>query len=141
MHAWRVSLHRRGKNLVKTFPDKKHGGKRKALQNAKQHRDELLTLYPPLTRMEFVGTLRRNNISGVPGVCLVHCKYHLVDGEQRHLLYWEAICPTKPGKHVNRRFSVALHGDAKAFELACEARQESLNKLEGVFWAAERGVR
>ena len=28
-HAWRVSLCRRGKRLVKNFPDKKHGGKNK----------------------------------------------------------------------------------------------------------------
>jgi hypothetical protein len=139
-HAWRVSLRRKGKALVKNFPDKKWGGKRKALQLAKQYRDELLVKYPPISRIEFASTRRRNNTSGVTGVCLVTCKYRLANGAERRAMYWEAIWPTVPGGHINKRFSVATYGKEKAFELAHMARRKGLRKVEGVFWAAERGL-
>jgi hypothetical protein len=67
-HAWRVKLVRRGKQLVKNFPDKQWGGKRKALIQAKEYRDQIIKKYPPLTRKEFCTTLRSNNKSGISGV-------------------------------------------------------------------------
>jgi hypothetical protein len=140
-HAWRVSLKRRGKALVRNFPDKKYGSKRKALEAAKQHRDLLIAKHPPLKRVEFANVLRRNNKSGVSGVCLVGCKYYLADKTERCLWYWEAIWPTVPGRHESRRFSVARYGKRRAFEMACEARRKGLSKVKGAFWAAERGVR
>jgi hypothetical protein len=140
-HAWRVSLRRRGKMLVKNFPDKTYGGKRKALECAQVHRDALLEKHPPLSRVEFANALRRNNKSGVPGVCLVGCKYYLADKTERCLWYWEAIWPTTPGQHESRRFPVAAHGWARAFELACAARRKGLRGVTGTFWAAERGRR
>jgi hypothetical protein len=139
-HAWRVSLRRRGKALVRNFPDIKWGGKRKALQAAREFRDRLLKKFPPLSRAEFAQSPRINNKSGVTGVCLVACKYRLVNGKERCLWYWEAIWPTAPGEHANKRFSVANHGSAKAFELACDARRLGLRKVRGAFWASERGA-
>ena len=38
-HCWRVSLRRHGKGHVKNFPDKKCGGRRQALQQARRYRD------------------------------------------------------------------------------------------------------
>lgn len=138
-YAWRVSLRRRGKALVRNFPDKKHGGKGKALQAAKAHRDQLLIKYPPITRVEFANRLRSNNKSGVSGVCLVACKYYLSDGTERCIWYWEASWPTTPGEHINKRFSVSAYGKEGAFEMACRARRSGLRKVKGTFWAAERG--
>lgn len=138
-HAWRVSLRRRGKMLVKNFPDRKFKGKGKALQAAKAHRDALLQRYPPLSRVEFAKVKRRNNKSGVTGVCLVCCKYYLADGTEKRLWYWEASWPTSPGQHINQRFSCAIHGKQRAFEMACQARRRGLRQVRGVFWAAERG--
>lgn len=138
-HAWRVSLRRKGKALVKNFPDKSYGGKRKALEQAKQHRDRLLAKHPPLSRAEFANTLRRNNKSGVPGVCLIASKYYLANGTERVSYYWEAIWPTQVGEHRTQRFSVAQFGEDVAFEMACLARRKGLRAVKGVFWAAERG--
>lgn len=138
-HAWRVSLRRHGKALVRNFPDRKFAGKRKALEAAKRYRDQLLQAYPPLSRVEFAKGPRKNNTSGVTGVCRVTSRYWLKDGREKHIFYWEAIWPTTPGHHVNQRFSVTQHGDAKAFELACSARRKGLRQVRGVFWAAERG--
>lgn len=137
-HAWRVSLRRRGEGLVKNFPDKKYGGKQKALAFAKQHRDKMVAKHPPLSRVEFANALRSNNKSGVTGVCLVSCKYFLSDGTERRIWYWEASWPTTPGEHINQRFSCAIYGKEKAFELACRARRKGLREVEGIFWATER---
>lgn len=140
-HAWRVSLRRHGKALVRNFPDKKHGGKRKALKLAQEHRDKLLKKHRPMTRVEFANTLRRNNTSGVPGVCLVTTKYRLANGAERQILYWEAIWPTSPGEHVTKRFSVATYGNEGAFNMACKARRKGLRNVKGVFWAVMRSLR
>lgn len=137
-HAWRVSLRRRGAALVKNFPDLKYGGKKKALDAAKLHRDKMIAKHPPLSRIEFANTPRRNNKSGVTGVCLVACKYYLADGTERCLWYWEASWPTTPGQHINQRFSCQIHGREKAFEMACRARRKGLREVDGIFWATER---
>jgi hypothetical protein len=139
IRAWRVSLCRRGKKLVRDFRDNKHGGKHESLRLAKQHRDRLLVEHPPLSRVEFANARRSNNKSGVPGVCLVACKYRLASGAERQLWYWEAIWPTNPGQKVKKRFSLATYGEEGAFKMACEARQSGLQKVKGTFWAAERG--
>lgn len=125
--------------IVKNFPDKKYGGKRKALQTAKAHRDRMLVSHRPLSRAEFANVLRRNNKSGVPGVCLVRCKYYLVNGAERELLYWEAIWPSAVSGRFTKRFSVKTHGMQGAFELACRARRTGLRKVKGTFWASARG--
>ena len=136
-HAWRVSLRRRGKALVRNFPDKKHGGKRKALQLAKQYRDQLVAKYPPLTRKEHATALRKNNKSGVTGVCRFASSYFLKDGTERFSWYWEAIWPTTPGEHESVRFSVNRFGEEEAFRRACAARRKGLKKVEGIFWASQ----
>lgn len=137
-HAWRVSLRRRGEALVRNFPDKKFGGKKKALDAAREQRDAWMAKYPPLSRVEFANARRRNNKSGVTGVCLVGCKYYLADGTERCLWYWEASWPTTPGNHINQRFSCQIYGHEKAFEMACRARKKGLREVDGIFWATER---
>ena len=67
-HGWRVSLRRYGKMLVENFPDKKHGGRHKALKLAQQYRDELLGKFPPISRKEVCLIKRSNNKSGISGV-------------------------------------------------------------------------
>ncbi|WIO75559.1 hypothetical protein QP938_06570 [Porticoccaceae bacterium LTM1] len=138
--AWRVSLRRRGKTLVKNFPDKKHGGKGKALKLAKQYRDELVAKHPPITRSEVARKLQKNNKSGVSGVCRFASVYWLADGRQRKTWYWEAIWPTAPGQSETKRFSEKKFGKEGAFAMACHARELGLAKLKGVYWAAERGL-
>ena len=140
-HAWRVSLRRRGTMHVRNFADAKCGGKLNALRLARRYRDELIRKYPPLTRKEFSAIRRRNNHSGVVGVCRVATSYRLQDGRVRYCWYWEAIWPTTPGKHETVRFSVNKLVDTGAFNRAFAARARGFRRVEGVFWRCRRGVR
>jgi hypothetical protein len=136
-HAWRVCLRRRRVTLVKNFTDKKCGGMRKALRLARAYRDELVRKHPPLSRKEYSGIRRRNNRTGVVGVCRYSKKYTLKDGTVRHIWYWEAIWPTTRGKSVTVRFSVKKFGEAGAFNRACVARARGYKRIEGVFWPCD----
>lgn len=107
---------------------------------ARQYRDALVAKLEPMLRAEFANVLRKNNTSGVPGVCLIRSPYKLADGTRREVRYWEAIWPTEPGCSETRRFSVATHGNKGAFELACAARAQGLSRVSGYFWASEAGA-
>jgi len=136
-HAWRVSLRRRHIMHVRNFADKKCGGKRNALRLARAYRDELMRTIVPLSRKEFSGIRRRNNQTGVVGVCRYSKSYRLKDGTLRHCWYWEAIWPTTPGKSEIVRFAVNKFGEAGAFNRACSARARGLKRVEGVYWPCE----
>ena len=140
-HAWRVSLRRKRKTHVKNFPDRKYGGKRKALHLAKQFRDELIRKYPPLTRKEFANIKRSNNKSGISGVCWYAKPYYLKDGTKRECEYWEASWPTTMGNSEYVTFSVKKYGKDKARCMAINARRQGLKKVDGVFWASQPGKR
>ena len=137
-HAWRVSLRRRGERYVKDFPDKKHGGKRKALNCAKAYRDELLAAHPPLSRREFAAAPRRHNRSGITGVYRYAKSYTLQDGSIKQNWFWEAHWPTSRGKSAKQTFAIDEFGEDRARELAIRARRRGLAKIEGVFWASDR---
>ncbi len=138
-HAWRVSLCRRGKRLVKNFPDKKHGGKNKALALAKEYRDKLLVQFPPLSRKEFSAAPRRNNKTGITGVYTYAKRFELRDGTIKETWYWEANWPTERGQSAHESFSVNEYGDEVARQMAIRARERGMRALSGVFWASERG--
>jgi hypothetical protein len=138
-HAWRVSLRRRGVMHVRNFADKKFGGKRKGLRVAQAYRDELIRHNEPLSRQEYSGIRRRNNRTGVVGVCRCSRRYTLKDGRVRETWYWEAIWPTTPGNSQTLRFSVNRFGEAGAFNRACAARARGFKEIEGVFWPCEPG--
>jgi len=138
-HGWRVSLRRHGKMHVKNFTDKRHAGKRKALQQAKLFRDELLIQYPPMTRQHFCSILRSNNKSGISGVYTYSKSYMLRDGTVKESWYWEANWPNKRHESVSARFSVKQFGERQAKRMAIQAREQGLNAVEGNFWASQRG--
>ena len=137
-HAWRVSLRRQGTMHVKNFPDKKHGGKRKALKMAKAYRDVIIRDFPPTTRKQFCSVLRRNNKTGIAGVCTYAKPYTLKDGTVREIWYWEATWPGENGESVSVNFSVNTYGETVARHMAIRARERGLRGLQGVFWASER---
>ncbi|MEX1669378.1 AP2/ERF family transcription factor [Zhongshania guokunii] len=139
-HAWRVSIRRQGKLLVKNFPDKTYGGKRKALAEAKLHRDKIVAEHPPTTRKQFCSTLRRHNNSGIPGVYRYAKRYKLKNGCIKEIWYWEAHWPVGTNSSEKATFSVAVYGERKAKRMAIATREAGVSKLEGVFWASERGV-
>jgi len=140
-HGWRVKLVRRGVVYVKNFPDKRWGGKRKALVQAKAYRDALLSELPePLTRREFCTALRSNNRSGISGVYRYAKKYTLTNGKVIASWYWEATWPIGRSQQGHQAFSVNEFGERKAKALAIAAREEALDDLDGYYWASQRGA-
>jgi hypothetical protein len=140
-HAWRVSLCRKSKRLVKNFADKKWGGKGKALAAAKEYRDELLRKNPPITRTEFCSILRSNNKSGITGVYKYAKPFTLKNGTVKKNWYWEATWPVGNSEQAHIAFPVNEYGEARAKELAIEARMTAMRRIKGVFWASGRGVK
>lgn len=138
-HGWRVSLRRYGKMLVKNFPDKKYGGRQKALKLAQQYRDELLGKFPPISRREMCLIKRSNNKSGISGVCTYAKRYKLGGGSWRETRYWEASWPAAEGKNVSINFSVRKYGEELARSMAIRARQRGMEGVEGPFWVCGRG--
>jgi len=138
-HAWRVSLCRHGKRLVKNFPDKKHGSRNSALFKATEFRDQLLLKYPPISRKEFCNAKRRNNKTGITGVYKYRKNYQLKDGSTREIWYWEANWPNAVGKSMSKSFSIKRYGEELAKQMAISARVAGMKNVEGTFWAAERG--
>ncbi|MEM6936788.1 MAG: AP2 domain-containing protein [Pseudomonadota bacterium] len=138
-HAWRVSLRRNGKRLVKNFTDRHYGGKKKALLAAQHYRDDLLRQHPPMSRKTFAKILRSNNLTGVSGVYRYAKRYRLKDGTQKESWYWEANWPTSPGVSAKATFSVNRYGEDIARLMALQAREKGLAAVEGVFWASARG--
>jgi len=139
-HAWRVSLSRRGKRYVRNFPDKRHGGKRRALQAAQQYRDEFIAAHPPLTRREFCSILRNNNRTGITGVYRYAKSFALKDGETRRSWYWEATWPIGKSQQAHVAFPVNTYGEERARRLAIQARGQALAQLRGYYWSSARGA-
>ncbi len=133
-------MRRHGKRLVENFPDKKYGGRLKALKLARQFRDELLGKFPPISRREVCMIKRSNNKSGINGVCTYAKSYKLRDGTARETRYWEASWPVDGGKSVSINFSVKKYGEELARSMAIRARLRGLEGVEGPFWVSERGV-
>jgi len=138
-HGWRVSLRRYGKMLVENFPDKKYGGRHKALKLARQYRDELLGKFPPISRREVCLIKRSNNKSGISGVYTYAKSYRLRDGTIRETRYWEASWPGDEGKNISINFSVNRYGEELARSMAIRARMLGLEGVEGPFWVCQRG--
>ncbi len=112
-HAWRVSFSRRGKRHVKNFPDKKLGGKARALQKAKEYRDSFIASNPPISRQEFCSIIRSNNSTGITGVYRYAKSYRLKNGELKKNWYWEATWPIGKSRQSHVAFSVNDLGEKK----------------------------
>lgn len=138
-HAWRVSISRRRKRLVKNFPDKRLGGTEKALLEAKKYRDDLVILNPPISRKEFCDIKRKNNKSGITGVFKYGKPFKLKDGTIKKLWYWEANWPDENGNSISVAFSIKKFGEEGARCQAVDARRNGLNTVTGSFWASAAG--
>lgn len=121
-HGWRVALQRRGMRIVKQFSDGVWGGKAQALVAAKNYRDALIREIPPLSKLEYANFKRKNNRSGIAGVCRV------VDGNTP---IWVASLQLPDGRKLQKSFSEIKHGAQHARELAIEARQKMLRRIKG----------
>ena len=123
-HGWQVHVRRSGILKTKLFSDRLHGGKRKALAAAKEHRDglvsEMAILEKPLWRIK--RTPRTN--TGELGVSLT--EYANRSGEKRKLI--TVTARSEVGKAVNRKFSVEKLGYDEALKKAIAWRRKVLRE-------------
>jgi hypothetical protein len=125
--VWIVVLQRRGLVFRKRFPDRAYGGKQQALRAAKEYRDRIVRQHPPMSRAEYATKLRRNNRSGMPGMCGI--VRSTANGGKPKRLFWVAFWPTADQGKAQIKFAVNRYGDDKAREMAIEARTRALAQL------------
>ena len=122
-HGWQVHVRRGGVLKTKLFSDRVHGGKKNALEAAKEHRDGLLDemadLAKPLWKIK---RIPRTN-TGHLGVSLT--EYKNKSGKKRKVI--TVTAREELGKAVNRKFSVDKLGYEKAVKEAVAWRKKVLN--------------
>jgi hypothetical protein len=127
-HCWVVVVQRKGKIWRRSFPDRRHGGKLKSLEAAREFRNKILTEHQPMTRAEYASIKRKNNRSGTPGVCRITRFETAFDRRvERH--YWVAFWASPDGQKKQIKFSVDRYGERRAFYRAREARRRALAVL------------
>jgi hypothetical protein len=125
-HGWTVTVGRDRSRQQKFFSDVIHGGQQRSLRAAQKFRDNLATT-PLMSKQDYVSIVRRNNNSGVSGVCRIVVTRR--NGEKGTC--WLATWPKADGRVGRAKFSVQKYGYAQAFELAVRARLEAISRLEG----------
>lgn len=121
-YAWIVQVQRKNRITIKMFSDSNFGGRERALSAAIQYRDALIIAASPAAHNRWRRTIvRRNNRSGIPGVGL----YTRRNGMKR----WIACWTDENGVSRSKSFSVSIHGDDKAKELAVTERILQLHRL------------
>lgn len=132
-HGWLVTIQRRGNIYRKHFSDGVHGGKTKSFAAAKSYRDEVIDKFPPFSMKEYSSIVKRNNRSGVVGVCK-YCASETRDlPEDQQRWFWVASWPLPDGKRKRVKFSVKKYGEEGAFKMALKARKAALKELDGSF--------
>ncbi|MEZ6128872.1 MAG: AP2 domain-containing protein [Planctomycetaceae bacterium] len=128
--GYEVRIMRRGQRYNKFFSDSLCGGKRKALQAAREFRDQLIEDLADqvISRKERAQKLKVNNYSGVAGVRYVEeTECH---GDRVYTYgYWEAAWCPKPGERRKRRFSVKKYGNDEAMKRALKARSDGVASM------------
>lgn len=132
-HGWLVTIQRRGVIYRKHFSDGVHGGKQKSFAAAKGYRDEVIAKHPPFSMREYSNIVKKNNRSGVVGVCR-YCASETRDlPEDKQRWFWVASWPLPDGRRKRVKFSVKKYGEEGAFKAALKARKDALKHLDGQF--------
>ncbi len=147
-HGWVVCVQRRGEFWRKTFSDRVYGGKSYALAAATEYRDKAVAAHPPMSRAEYASIKRKNNRSGVPGLCRYETPT-TAGGETKQKAYWVAGWPLKGRRGKRVKFSVEDLGERGAYRKALEARRHALEELDQPYvnsrglksWMESRGRR
>ena len=117
----------------KHFSDGVFGGKQRSFAAAKEYRDEVIAAHPPLSMQEYSNIVKKNNRSGVVGVCR-YCASETRDlPEEKQRWFWVASCPLPDGRRKRVKFSVKKYGEDGAFQMAMDARASALGMLVGAF--------
>jgi len=101
--------------------NKASGGKRKALEAAREHRDKILSKMPKYKQESASKKKRRIKQSGVIGV--THVVSTSTKGQSYQ--YWQAAWQDAEGKRRTAKFSIKRYGDKEALELAKKARRKA----------------
>ena len=124
-HAWYATIQRKSGGVTRVFSDGVYGGKLAAHRAASAWYDSVVELYPIVSRIALVTTIRCNNRSGVAGVSRWPASGKKITGA-----CWVAQWVDVPCQPPSRRkFSVALYGEKQAKRLAIAARHEAIKKL------------
>ena len=129
-HGYWVRVMRGGECFNKLFSDSECGGKRAALQMAREHRDKLIEVLAnkELTRKKRAEIVTSRNYSTIPGVRYVEEVSRKGDAEYTYG-YWEAQWSPEPYVRKKRRFSVKKFGNQKAMQLAIAAREKGVSEM------------
>ena len=124
-----MRIQRRGSRVEKFFADNQFEGKRKALQAAKEFRDETESELRPYSVKELAKRPSIRNTSGTVGVRRV------VSNEVRGdyvftYAYWVAQWIDGKGKRRTRSFSIDKYGEEEAQELATQSRSKGVNQAK-----------
>lgn len=120
--TWRVMISRDKKWVCnKSFADVRYGGEQQALDAAIVYRNDILKRVPPVPSLTRNQRLRRNNTSGVAGVCR---DYH------RGYAFYLAQTMLPDGTRLRRSFGIAKYGEERARELAVTERLRQLALVE-----------
>jgi hypothetical protein len=125
--GWEVRIQRQRQSFNRYFSDSISGGKNAALRAAKQFRDQIENSFGRMSTEERAEQPSARNQSGVVGVQLKQHKRQHGDYEYTYL-YWVAQWTDGRGQRKTRAFSVNKFGDAEAFRLAWEAREEGVHR-------------
>ena len=117
---FRVLFKRAGKFYQARFSETTHGSLAKALKAAVSWRDGQLASAQTLSVKAFCALKRSNNSSGVAGV-------HFLKSPRQPQGIWQAKLKMRGGKYKSKSFSVLLHGNHAAYEMAVAARIELLS--------------
>jgi len=129
-HGWFVRGYRNGKTYSKLFSDRKCGGKTKALNLAKEYRDQLneeLAAIPKKQRPRRIVTSDSRNTTGELGVSRTT---KTGPNGTKHDCYSVSWRP-EPGVQKCTSFSVKKYGEKKAFKLAVEHRRNMMREIHG----------
>ena len=132
-HGWLVTIQRRSKIYRRQFSDGVFGSKAKALAAAKVFRDAIVAENPPFSRREHAEIRKKNNKSGVVGVCR-YCASETRDKPARQWRwFWVASWVLPDGRAKRVKFSASKYGEEGAFKMAVKARRTAIRQMEGDF--------
>ena len=129
IRGWEVRIYRRGERFNQFFSDSAHGGRSRALDEARKVRDKMEKKLKPWTRRDLAEKITARNTSGHRGIRLR--KTNIKVGEKVYSYdHVEASWSPEPGKVVKKSFSVEKLGQEKAWQMAIECRQKAIAKIK-----------
>ncbi len=129
-HGWFVRGYKNGKTYSKLFSDRKCGGKRMALNAAREFRDQLfenLSRIPRKPRERRLVYRDSRNTTGVLGVCRTSKRNPNGTVTECYSVSWRP----EPGIQKCTSFSIRKYGEAKAFQLAVAHRRKMMKEIYG----------